>query len=459
MKDLTQGSVRGHILAMATPIAIGMLVQTLYFLVDLYFVSRLGSDAVAGVSQGGNAVMIAIALTQMLSVGTVALISHAVGAKEQARAELAFNQSLGLAIACTLFASVLGLVGIEPYVRTLGAGEGIAEAGRTYLMWYLPGLALQFPMAAMGSAMRGTGVAKPGMVVQMLTVLVNIVLAPVLIAGWGTGRPLGVMGAGLASSLAVAAGVVMMMVYFVRLESYVSVRPAQMWPRLSVWKPLLRIGLPAGGEFFLMFLYSSAIYWLIRGFGPAAQAGFGIGMRVMQSVFLPAMAIAFALPAVAGQNFGARRADRVRETLKQGVILECSVMLLLAILCHVAPESMIGAFTSDPAVAEVGVGFLTIISTNFVAMGFVFACSGLFQAMGNTWPAMASTATRLVSFVVPAVWLSLRPGFALRQVWFLSVATVLLQALASGLMVRWQLRKRLQAFDSLGREGPVPATT
>ena len=130
-------------------------------------------------------------------------------------------------------------------------------------------------------------------------------------------------------------------------------------------------------------------------------------------------------------------------------------MLLLAILCHVAPESMIGAFTSDPAVAEVGVGFLTIISTNFVAMGFVFACSGLFQAMGNTWPAMASTATRLVSFVVPAVWLSLRPGFALRQVWFLSVATVLLQALASGLMVRWQLRKRLQGFDSLGREGPV----
>lgn len=459
MKDLTQGSVRGHILAMAAPIAIGMLVQTLYFLVDLYFVSRLGSDAVAGVSQGGNAVMIAIALTQMLSVGTVALISHAVGAKEQARAELAFNQSLGLAIACTVFALVLGLVGIEPYVRTLGAGEGIAEAGRTYLMWYLPGLALQFPMAAMGSAMRGTGVARPGMVVQMLTVLVNIVLAPILIAGWGTGRPLGVMGAGLASSLAVAAGVVMMIVYFVRLESYVSVAPAQMWPRWSVWKPLLRIGLPAGGEFFLMFLYSSVIYWLIRGFGPAAQAGFGIGMRVMQSVFLPAMAIAFALPAVAGQNFGARRADRVRETLKQGVILECSVMLLLAILCHVAPESMIGAFTSDPEVAEVGVGFLTIISTNFVAMGFVFACSGLFQAMGNTWPAMASTATRLVSFVVPAVWLSLRPGFALQQVWFLSVATVLLQAIASGLMVRWQLRKRLQAFDSLAREGTVPAAT
>jgi len=446
MKDLTQGPIRGHIIAMAAPIAIGMLVQTLYFLVDLYFVSRLGSDAVAGVSAGGNAVMITIALTQMLSVGTVSLISHAVGAKDQPRAQLVFNQSLGLAAACTLFAVVLGLVGIVPYMRTLGAGDAIAEAGRSYLFWYLPGLALQFPMAAMGSAMRGTGVAKPGMVVQMLTVLVNIVLAPILIAGWGTGHPLGPMGAGLASSLAVAAGVLMMIVYFVRLESYVSVDWHAMWPRLAVWKPLLRIGVPAGGEFFLMFLYTSAIYWLIRGFGPAAQAGFGIGMRVMQATFLPAMAISFALPAVAGQNFGARHADRVRETLKQGVILECSIMFLLAVLCHVAPEKMIGAFTNDPAVAEVGVSFLTIISTNFVAMGFVFACSGLFQAMGNTWPAMASTATRLVTFIVPAVYLSQQPGFALRQVWFLSVATVLLQALVSGLMVRWQLRQRLQSF-------------
>jgi Na+-driven multidrug efflux pump len=210
MKDLTQGSVRGHIVAMATPIAVGMLVQTLYFLVDLYFVSRLGSDAVAGVSAGGNAVMIVIALTQILSVGTVALISHAVGAKDPARAHLVFNQSLGLAMACSLFVLLLGWVGIVPYMRTLGAGEAIAEAGRSYLLRYLPGLALQFPLAAMGSAMRGTGIALPGMVVQMATVLVNTVLAPVLIAGWGTGHPMGAMGAGLASSVAVGVGVLLM---------------------------------------------------------------------------------------------------------------------------------------------------------------------------------------------------------------------------------------------------------
>ena len=457
MKDLTQGPIRGLIIAMSAPIAVGMLVQTLYFLVDLYFVSRIGAEAVAGVSAGGNAMMLVMALTQMLSVGSVALISHAVGAKDQPRANLVFNQSLGMALLCTAGVLVLGLVGIAPYMRTLGAGEAIVEAGQTYLIWYLPGLALQFPMAVMASAMRGTGIAMPGMVVQLLTVLVNIVLAPILIAGWGTGHPMGVAGAGLASSLAVVAGVLMMIVYFVRLEKYVKLHLPDCRPRAAVWGPLLRIGVPSGGEFFLMFIYMGVLYWLIRPFGAAAQAGFGIGMRVMQATFLPAMAISFAVPAVAGQNFGARRAERVRETLKQSVILECSIMLLLAVLCHVVPEAMIGAFTQDPAVAQVGVEFLTILSTNFVAMGFVFACSGLFQGMGNTWPGMASTATRLVTFILPAIWLSHQAGFALRQLWFLSVATVLLQALVSGLLVRWQMRQRLAGFDTLASEGTVPA--
>jgi putative MATE family efflux protein len=447
MKDHTQGPIRGHILRMSVPMMVGMLVQTLYFLVDLYFVSRIGADALAGVSLAGNAVMVVIALTQVLSVGAVAVVSHAVGAKEPARANLAFNQSLSLALLCTAGALLLGYGGISAYLDAIGAGAGITDAGRSYLYWYLPGLALQFPLAAMGSALRGTGVAAPGMVVQLLTVLLNIVLAPVLIAGWGTGQPLGVVGAGLASTLAIAAGTVLMLLYYGRIDSYLALTRDALRPRLAVIGEMLRIGLPAGGEFLLMFIFTSAIYWIIRPFGPEAQAGFGIGMRVMQSVFLPAMAISFAVPAVAGQNFGAGLPDRVRDTFRQAVVIECSLMLLLAVLCHLVPEAMIGAFTHEPKVAEVGVGFLTIISTNFVAMGFVFACSGMFQAMGNTLPSLISSATRLVTFVVPAVWLSRQAGFELRQVWMCSVATVLIQAVVSGLLLRAQMRQRLAGLQ------------
>jgi putative MATE family efflux protein len=457
MKDLTRGPIRGLIVAMAVPIAIGMLVQTAYFLVDLYFVSRLGSDALAGVTTGGNAVMLVMALTQMLSVGTVALMSHAVGAKDQPRAHLIFNQSLGLAMACSAFALILGWTGIGRYMDTLGAAAAISDAGRTYLMWYLPGLALQFPLAAMGSAMRATGIAMPAMVVQMLCVLVNMVLAPVLIAGWGTGHALGVAGAGLASSLAVAAGIAMMLVYYIRLERYVSLDFRAWWPRGSVWGPLLRIGVPAGGEFALLFVYTAVLYWLVRGFGAAAQAGVGLGLRLMQVAFMPALAISFAVPAVAGQNFGARRAARVRATLTQAVILEWGVMLLLAAGCHWAPAVLVSGFTQDLQVSAVAVEFLRIVSANFVAAGFVFACSGIFQALGNTWPAMVSTASRLITFVLPALWLAHQPGFALKQLWYLSVVTVLLQAIVSGFLVRAQLRRRLAGLDDAAPAGTASA--
>jgi putative MATE family efflux protein len=260
---------------------------------------------------------------------------------------------------------------------------------------------------------------------------------------------MGVAGAGLASSLAIGVGVLLMLYYFLRLESYVALDRSQLVPRPAVLRSMLRIGVPSGGEFFLLFIYTATIYWLIRPFGTEAQAGFGIGMRVMQSVFLPAMALSFAVPAVAGQNFGARLPDRVRDTLRQALILECGLMLALAVMCHLIPQTLVGAFTGDPRVAEVGANFLQTISTNFVAMGFVLACSGMFQAMGNTWPGLLSSATRLVTFILPALYLSRQPGFALQQVWNLSVATVILQAVVSGLLVRSQLRQRLRGLETV----------
>ena len=446
MKDLTQGPISRHIFSMSAAIAAGMLVQTLYYMVDLYFVAQLGDTALAGVSAAGNVFFIVLALTQMLGVGTVALMSHAVGRKDQAEANHVFNQSVTLAAACTLV-TVVGGYGLAPaYMRLLGADAATMAAGVTYLHWFLPGLALQFALVVMGSALRGTGIVKPTMVVQAVTVVLNAILAPILIAGWGTGHALGVAGAGLATTVAVAVGVAMLAVYFVRLEKYVRFDPAQWRPRLKTWLRLLDIGLPAGGEFAFMALYTGIIYWIIRDFGAAAQAGFGLGGRIMQMIFLPAMAIAFAAAPIAGQNFGARNAVRVRETFRTSVIASCVVMATLTLLCQWQAQWLVRAFTSDPDVIAVGTQFLQIISWNFVAIGIVFTCSSLFQALGNTWPALISTGLRLLTFALPAIWLSRQPGFQLVHVWYLSVATVALQALVSLWLLRTQLRDRLRPF-------------
>src|SRR5882672_2866199 len=121
MKDLTQGSIFKHIVAMALPIAIGMLLQTLYLIVDLYFVARLGDAAIAGVSSAGNVTFVIMALTQMVGVGAVALISHAVGRKDQADANHVFNQSVLLSMACAGLTLVCGYGLAEPYMNVLGA--------------------------------------------------------------------------------------------------------------------------------------------------------------------------------------------------------------------------------------------------------------------------------------------------------------------------------------------------
>jgi len=443
MHDLTKGPIARHIVRLAAPLAAGMIFQTLYYLVDLYFVARLGGTAIAGVSAAGNVQFIIMAITQILGVGTMVLVSHASGRKDREDANLIYNQSLLMAALCAGLTLVAGFGLSRWYLGTISADAATLEAGMSYLRWFTPGLALQFALVSMGSALSGTGIAKPTMVVQVLTVLINAILAPILIAGIGTGRPMGVAGAGLASSIAVAAGVLMMFIYFERLEKFVRFDAAMFRPRMSAWARILRIGLPAGGEFALMFVYMAVVYWTIRGFGPEAQAGFGVGGRVMQAVFLPAMAVAFAAAPVAVQNFGAGHYDRTRKTFGAAAVIGTSLMLVLMIVIQLEAERMVGFFTNDAGVIAVATGFLHIISFNFVATGVIFTCSSMFQALGNTVPSLISSATRIVTFALPALWLSTRPGFQIRHIWILSVATVAVQLTVSLLLLRREFRKRL----------------
>lgn len=454
MKDLTQGSIVRHVLSMAAPITFGMIFQTLYYIVDLYFVAQLGDTAIAGVSAAGNVMFLVFGFTQVLGVGAVALISHAVGRKDQPEANLIFNQSIVLSAVMALITLILGYALTPAYMRAVAADVAVVDMGISYLFWFLPGLALQFAMVAMGSALRGTGIVRPTMMVQVVTVIINTMLAPVLIAGWGTGKPMGVAGAGLASTIAILAAVALLGMYFFKLEKYVGFHREQWRPRLESWQRIFAIGLPAGGEMLLMFVYLGMIYFCISGLGAVAQAGFGIGSRVMQAIFLPAMAVAFAAGPIAGQNFGAKRPERVRETFYKSALIITVIMIVLTALIHWRPDLLVAGFTDDPAVREIAAVFLKIATYNFVAQGLIFTCSSMFQGLGDTRPAMLSTATRLVTFAAPAVWLSSRPGFRIEHIWYLSVITMTMQAVVSLLLLRGQFQKKVP----LSMAAATPAT-
>lgn len=453
MKDLTQGSTTGIILAMAIPVAAGMIFQTLYLLVDLYFVAALGENSVAGVGSAGTLLFMIMALTQVLGVSAVALISQAVGRKDQQQANLVFNQSLVLSAICAAITLAGGYLFARGYLRSITASEAVLNEGLTFLYWFLPGMALQFAMMAMASSLRATGIVKPAMLVQVLTVVLNTILAPMLIAGWGPGPALGVMGAGLASTLSIGVGVILLTLYFFKLERYVSFEKKLWRPRFDIWWRMLDIGLPAGGEMLLLFVYFSLVYWLIQDFGAPAQAGFSIGGRIMQSIFMPTMAISFAVGPIVGQNFGAGLSSRVRETCYNGMMLSSIVMLVTTVLMQWRPEMLVAFFTADEDVIAVGAVFLQLISLNFIAQGIVFTCSGAFQGMGNTRPALLSSAIRLLVFIPIAVFLKYQPGYSITQVWYVSIAAVTIQAIVSYLLLRREFRVKLSDKSSLRPAG------
>ena len=457
MKDLTRGPIGRHVVQLATFIALTMIFQTLYFLADLYFVGRLGKEAVAGVSLAGNLMFIVLALTQSMSVGATSLISQSFGRKDRAHAQLVFNQAIVMSTVTGIVFGLLFFAVRGVYARRLAADATTAALGIQYLTWFVPALVLQFPLVIMGAALRAMGDMKLPTVLQVATVLLNIVLAPVLMFGWGTGRPLGVAGAAIASLVAIGVGCVAFVLYFLRPASPLRFDPAEWTPRPRLWGAMLRIGLPAGGEFALMSVYMVLVYGIIRPFGAAAQAGFGIGIRVVQALFLPTVAIAFAAAPIAGQNFGAGLGARVRQTFYSAAAMSAAVMVALTLLCQIAPAGMIRFFSADPGVVAFGSEYLRIICWNFLASGLVFVSSSVFQGMGNTLPPLAASALRLLLFALPAYAISHQPEFQLRQVWYISVASVTVQLVVNLWLLHREFGRKL-SLVSVPDAQPAAAT-
>ena len=155
--------------------------------------------------------------------------------------------------------------------------------------------------------------------------------------------------------------------------------------------------------------------------------------------------------------FGAGLHDRTRKTFNAAALIGSGLMLALLVVCQVEAEVMVRFFTRDAAVISIAAGFLHVISWNFVATGIIFTCSGMFQALGNTVPSVISSATRMITFAIPALWLSTRPGFQIKHIWTLSVATVLVQVVVSLLLLRREFRRKLGPGQSSLTPAPVSA--
>jgi MATE family, multidrug efflux pump len=338
----------------------------------------------------------------------------------------------------------LGFAGIGPYAHAMRADGETAALAAAYLLWFIPAMALQFPMVSMGSALRAVGNFKTGTVVGTVTVILNMVLAPILIFGWGTGRPFGVAGAAISSLVALVVGNVWLAAYFLPRGAYLRFETADWKPRFDLWKRMLAIGLPAGVEFAITAAYLAIVYSITRPFGAAAQAAFGIGMRIFQAAFMPVVALGFSVAPVAGQNFGARQPHRVIHTFRDAAWMAAGVMAIFSIACQIAPASMVSIFSDDPDVIRIGAEYLRIVAWASPASGLIFVASSMFQAMGNTIPSLVTSAVRIAIVSTFALTATRMPGFELRWIWYVSVASVVVQLALSMALLRRQFAQRLR---------------
>ena len=445
MQDLTSGSLTRHLLKTTGFMLVSMIFQTLYILVDLFWVGRLGTDAIGAVGLAGNLSFIVIAITQVLGVGATTLVSHASGRKDQDRAIFLFNQSQVLSMVAAVIFLTLAMATRHQYALSQAADEGMRIATEQYLLWFIPAMALQFAMVAMGAALRGTGNFKPGMIVQTATVIINMVLAPFLIFGWGPFPEMGVSGAAMATLIAIIVGVAWISIYFIDAKAYLRFHFGHWSPQVRVWWDMLKIGLPAGAEFAFMGVYMAVIYSITRPFGAAAQGGFTIGVRIIQSAFLPVVALGFAVAPVAGQNFAARKGDRVRAAFKAAASMAGGSMLVTAIVIYFAAPALMRIFTKDAEVTAVGVEYLRIVCFTFVFSGVTFVTSSMFQALGNTIPSLFTSLFRTLFSIIPAIFMARVEGFHLTWIWYLGIGAVLLQTTANLLLLQREFTRKLDA--------------
>jgi len=442
-QDLTTGPIGRHVLRMGAPMFVGMLVNNLYGLADLFWVSRLPESAVAvaATSLAYNLTIAVMAIGQVLTVGAVAPIAQAAGRRDDAAVRQLFHQATGLSLlAALLFALPVFLA--RHWLGEHFAGDAATAAVTAdVLFWFAPALGLMIPMLVLAAALRGIGDVRTAIRVQLGSVLMNMVFAPVMVFGIGLPHPLGAPGAAAATLVSVTIALAILMQRVLRQRHYLGLDPAEWKPRVARWLEMLRIGLPAGSEFALMGLFFGYVMWVLARFGPEAQAAFGIGMRWMQLGLLPALALGFASAAVAGQNLGAGSIPRVRATLTHAATIGLATSIVSCAIYQLIPGPLVRVFSDDPEVLQIGIEMVRILSLNLLASSLVMTYTGVFSGLGETVPPFISSIVRY-GIVIVAIAVTLNSHhFSIALIWWMQLLATALQVVLNAIFMRTSLRR------------------
>jgi len=387
--DYTQGSIARATFLLAVPMIIEMAMESIFAIVDIFFVAGVGTEAVATVGLTEAVITLLYALAMGLSMGTTALVARRIGEKNQGEASATAAQALWLAAFISVVVGIMGVLFGEDILRLMGAEPAVIETGRTYTTIMFGSSFTIFFLFIINAIFRGAGDASLAMRTLVLANSINIVLDPCLIYGVGPFPELGVTGAAVATNIGRGCGVAYGFYYLFFSDNRIQLSGAYAALKSSVLWTILRISF--GGIAQMIIATASWVFLMriVSEFGGSAVAGYTIAVRIMLFIILPAFGLSNATATLVGQNLGAKLPDRAEATVWKVMQYVSYYMLATAAVALLFDDQLIRFFSSEPEVIAYGVACLKIFSYGLIFFGIsatsVQAFNGAGDTMTPTW--------------------------------------------------------------------------
>jgi len=415
---LVGGSISASIWKLAVPMMVSGILQDLFSMVDLYFVGRLGYQEVAALSIAGTVVAILMMLVQGIGVGTLALVAHYVGQKQHAKADEVLGQTLLLAGLGAVIMYGVRLFLVVPLLELFGARGEVLNLAADYLRITFGWSSVIFFFVGIDHALRGSGDARTPLWALLIANILNIVLDPIFIMGYGFFPSLGVAGSAAATVASRGLGLVYLFLHLLFGHSTIHFKIRWLKPDWTLMGEIIRVGFFASLQVLIREVSFLFLMRLVASFGDTTLAAYGIGSRIRMMVMVPGFAFAGAAAVLTGQNLGARQPARASKSTWGAVGYYEMLVVPIAVLFILGAPHIVGLFNDNPEVIQLGSRFLRYLAVTLPFLAFSLVFSQAMNGAGDTvTPTIVNAVGQLV-FRVPLAYLcALTFGMGQEGIW------------------------------------------
>jgi len=442
--DFTVGPIGRAVLLLAVPMVLEVVLESVFAVADIFWVSRLGPDAIASVGLTESLLTVIYALAMGLGIGATAVVARRIGEKDPEGAARAAVQALALALLVSVVLGTAGALLAPRLLALMGAAPGVIETGRGYATIMLGGEAAIIVLFVANAIFRGAGDAAIAMRVLWLANIINIVLGPLLIFGPGPFPALGVTGAAIATTTGRSIGAIYALTRLFRQASRIPVGRRHLRVDVGGMRQILSLSGSATLQNLIGMASWIGLVRILAGYGSEALAGYTIAVRLIIFALLPSWGLSNAAATMVGQSLGARKPERAERAVWQAGAYNARFLVAVGILFFVAAPLILRAFTSDPVVSDYAVHCLRIVALGYPLYAYGMVLTQSFNGAGDTWTPTWLNLLCFWIFEIPLAWgLSGPAGFGPSGVFWAIMASFSLLALASAVLFRrgrWKTR-------------------